>query len=88
MLTMDEDSIVLLKELSSCPRVLSVILPRTLSNTLQEGIEPVNIGIGMTVDTLKDCARSYREASLALTIGDIFEPDQQLMFTISSAWVV
>ena len=81
MLTMDEDSIVLLKELSELSKsAVSDIAKNIVKHLTQEGIEPVNIGIGMTVDTLKDCARSYREASLALTIGDIFEPDQQLMF--------
>ena len=80
-LTMDEDSIVLLKELSELSKsAVSDIAKNIVKHLTQEGIEPVNIGIGMTVDTLKDCARSYREASLALTIGDIFEPDQQLMF--------
>ncbi|HHX37616.1 MAG TPA: PucR family transcriptional regulator, partial [Clostridiaceae bacterium] len=81
MLTMDENSIVLLKELQEEPKkAVGAIAEKIAGYLFDEGIEPVNIGIGMTVETLKDCARSYREASLALTIGDIFEPEQELMF--------
>ena len=33
----------------------------------------------MPADTLKDTAKSYREASLALTVGSIFESDTNIM---------
>ena len=39
----------------------------------------VRIGIGMPAEALKDIAKSYREASLALTVGNIFENKSKVM---------
>ena len=41
--------------------------------------EPVHLGVGMLCQEIKDIARTYREASLALTVGAIFASDQNLM---------
>lgn len=40
----------------------------------------LHIGVGMIVKTLKDVSKSYREASLALTVGKIFENEQKIMY--------
>lgn len=37
------------------------------------------IGVGMVSETLKDVAKSYREATLALIIGRIFTPENDIM---------
>ncbi|MGI6545009.1 MAG: PucR family transcriptional regulator [Fastidiosipilaceae bacterium] len=80
VLAMDETNMVLLKELGEDPKAqIDGIADLVAESFAQAEIGPVYIGVGMTVDTLKDCSRSYREASLALTIGDIFEPDNKTM---------
>lgn len=81
MLTMDESNIVLLKELGEEPKAQVDELAQLILSTFNDAdIPSVRIGIGMMVETLKDCSRSYREASLALTIGDIFDPENQIMY--------
>ncbi len=80
LVSMDEQNIVLLKELDSRSTDETERLGKQILDTLNsESMSKVRIGIGMPVETLKDCAKSYREASLALTVGAIFESDAYLM---------
>lgn len=66
---------------------LELFLEEELEDLLYQVLEeldeligrPAKIGTGLIAETLKDIARSYREASLALTVGSIFEDDQRLM---------
>lgn len=55
--------------------------PNKIYDALNESIEKLelHIGVGMPTETLKDISRSYREASLALTVGKIFESDKKIM---------
>jgi len=77
---MDEETIVLLTEY---PRDDSEFIDRTsaiIMDTINaETLAKVRIGIGMVAESLKDAAKSYREASLALTVGNIFETDTYIM---------
>jgi carbohydrate diacid regulator len=50
-----------------------------LDNLNTESMSRVYIGIGMTAETMKDAAKSYREATMALRVGSIFENDQYVM---------
>ena len=80
VLAMDEENIVLVKEfyrdeLGQMDKLAEHILD-TLSS---ESMSSAHIGIGMPAETLKDCAKSYREASLAMTVGGIFNPDKHIM---------
>ena len=80
LIAMDEESIVLLKEIDRNNREVDDELATQILDTLNsESMSKVRIGIGMPADTLKDCAKSYREASLALTVGSIFESESYLM---------
>ncbi len=56
-------------------------IPQKIYDGLNESIDKLDlhIGVGMIVKTLKDISRSYREASLALTVGKIFENEQRIM---------
>lgn len=74
VVSMDENTVVVLKTLASdAPEDLE-----NLVNFLQETLfdkplfEGLAVGIGMPVDDLRSCAKSYREASLAHTVGEIF----------------
>lgn len=50
-----------------------------LAQLVTDHLISARIGIGLIADTLKDAARSYREAVLSLTVGNIFEPASYLM---------
>lgn len=80
LLPMDEESIVLLKEINieEQDRIEELAL-QILETINTESMSKVKIGIGMPVEILKDCAKSYREASLSLTVGGIFEGESYLM---------
>ncbi|NLZ71976.1 MAG: PucR family transcriptional regulator [Clostridiaceae bacterium] len=56
-------------------------IPKKLYDGFSEKLlEPdLHIGVGLIVKTLKDIPKSYREASLALTVGKIFESDKKIM---------
>ncbi len=80
VLAMDEENIVLLIEIARDEASKIEELAKSILDTLNsELMARVHIGIGMYADTLKDTAKSYREASLALTIGNIFESESCVM---------
>lgn len=81
MLLMDEDHIVILKEVTQEHHKQ---IEQFVADLLEyfgevDGFE-VCLGIGMPAETLKDCAKSYREASLALTVGGIFDHESPVMY--------
>lgn len=80
VLAMDEETIVLLTEYPKDDSdQINNVANLILDNLNSESMAKVHIGIGMPADTLKDTAKSYREASLALTVGSIFESDTYVM---------
>jgi carbohydrate diacid regulator len=80
ILAMDEETIVLLMDYPRDTAVqINTIAGLILDNLNTESMAKVHIGIGMPADNLKDTAKSYREASLALTVGSIFENDSYVM---------
>ena len=80
VLAMDEETIVLLTEYSKDDPEFIDQTAATIMDTINaESLAKVRIGIGMVAETLKDAAKSYREASLALTVGNIFETDTYIM---------
>lgn len=79
VLTLEEDVLVLLKDLpKEDDGEIDMIGESILSGLHGEGIA-VHVGIGMPAETLKDIAKSYQEASLSVTVGRIFEPEARLM---------
>jgi carbohydrate diacid regulator len=79
-LPMDEETIVLLTEYPKDePDKINQVARMILDNLNAESMAKVRIGIGMPADTLKDTAKSYREASLALTVGNVFENESYVM---------
>ena len=80
VLAMDEETIVLLTDfLKEEPDFIDQTAATIMDTINAESLAKVRIGIGMVADTLKDAAKSYREASLALTVGNIFETDTYVM---------
>ncbi|HHU12042.1 MAG TPA: PucR family transcriptional regulator [Clostridiaceae bacterium] len=82
ILPMDEENIVILLELEDGEKQSESIdqLAQRIFDTLSEDdMTKLYIGIGLPAETLKDTAKSYREASLALTVGSIFESESYIM---------
>ncbi|NCA98857.1 MAG: PucR family transcriptional regulator, partial [Clostridia bacterium] len=80
VLAMDEETIVLLTDYLKEDAEFIDHTAATIMDTINaESLAKVRIGIGMVADSLKDAAKSYREASLALTVGNIFESDTYVM---------
>ncbi len=80
VLTLDENTIALLLDASKSEDISSY--EETAREILYQFVEmeiSIRIGIGLITDNLKDIAKSYREASLALTVGNIFEPTSGVM---------
>ncbi len=80
VLAMDEETIVVLMDYPrEDPDQINSIASQILDNLNAESMAKVHIGIGMPADTLKETAKSYREASLALTVGSIFDNENYVM---------
>ena len=81
VLPLDENTIVLLLDASESSdlAVYEEKAKQILTQLLTDHLISARIGMGLIADTLKDTAKSYREACLALTVGNIFEPSSYLM---------
>lgn len=53
---------------------------RKLVDRFAENGRQIYIGIGLEAPELKDCATSYRQADLALTVGSIFYENDRIMW--------
>ncbi len=79
-LPLDENNFVLIVDLDNLDEFEREELPNAILEFFEKNLGcRVNLGVGMPVDTLKDIPKSYREASLALTVGKIFTDDQRIM---------
>lgn len=81
ILTIDDENTVLIKELKSFEDYKEVQkTARGIIDTLSsELVVKSYVGIGTIVDNLKDVARSYKEAQIALLVGGIFEGDKHVI---------
>lgn len=81
VITLDDESAVLIKELKSGDDY------RDIDKTAEAIIDTLNtelmvkaqIGIGTIVDNIKDIGRSFKEAQTALQIGSIFENEKPII---------
>ena len=79
--TITESDIVLIKEVKSGidPKDLEK-LARSISDTLSsEFYTRVNVGIGTPVIGVKDLARSFKEAQIAIEVGKVFDTDKSII---------
>lgn len=78
---MDEENFVLILSVEGQEHRNNVPnYPELILETLEDSLGTrVHLGVGMPVDVLKDIPKSYREASLALTVGKIFTDDSRIM---------
>jgi len=76
-----ESDIVLVKEVKNGIESKDLEkLARSISDTLSsEFYTRVNVGIGTVVDSIKDLARSFKEAQIALEVGKVFDTDKVIV---------
>ncbi|MCQ2449198.1 MAG: helix-turn-helix domain-containing protein [Clostridia bacterium] len=81
VININETDIALVKETKSSadPKVIER-LASTIADTISgEFYVHAVIGIGSTVDSLKDLARSFKEAQTALEVGKVFDTEKTIM---------
>lgn len=73
---MDENTLIILKECSGKDIDDLHAFAKEILHRLEDAhFTELSIGVGMPVENLRDCAKTYREAALALTVGGIFEDE-------------
>lgn len=81
VININETDIALIKETS--PEIESKDIEKlasTIADTLSgEFYAHAYIGVGTTVDNLKDLARSFKEAQTALEVGKVFDTDKTIV---------
>ncbi len=81
VISVGEQEIVLVKELKagSTVRDLEKIAKSVCDTISSEFYTKVVIGIGTMVDNIKDLARSYKEAQVALEVGKVFDTEKSII---------
>lgn len=81
ILPMDEENIVVILEMDphNEDRTGDEMATRILDAINTEAMTHAFIGVGLPADVLKDTAKSYREASMALIVGNIFDEESSIM---------
>ena len=81
VISVGEHDIVLVKEIKpgSDPKEIEKIA-KTIVDTLNtEFYTKVSVGIGTVVDNIKDFARSFKEAQVALEVGKVFDTEKSII---------
>lgn len=81
VISVGENDIVLVKEIKANYDMREIEkMAKSIADTLSaEFYTKVSIGIGTAVDTIKDLARSYEEAQVALEVGKVFDTDKNII---------
>jgi carbohydrate diacid regulator len=81
VISVGESDVVLVKEVKADADIKDIEkIATNISDTLtSEFYAKVNIGISTVVDNLKDLARAYKEAQVALDVGKVFETEKNIV---------
>jgi carbohydrate diacid regulator len=81
VINVGENDVVLVKEVKPDADIKDIErIATNISDTLStEFYTKVNIGISTVVDNLKDLARAYKEAQVALEVGKVFETEKNII---------
>ncbi len=81
VINVGENDIVLVKEVKPSFDMKSVEkIAQSISDTFgTEFYTKVSIGIGTAVDSIKDLARSYKEAQVAIEVGKVFDTEKNIV---------
>ncbi len=76
-----EQDIVLVKEIKPNTDIREIEkIAKSIADTINsEFYVKVSIGIGTVVDNIKDLARSYKEAQVALEVGKVFDTEKNII---------
>ena len=81
VISVGENDVVLVKELKNVPITKASEAAESIAKTIvataeSEFLMNVVVGIGTVVSNIKDLARSYKDAQIAISVGSIFEPEK------------
>lgn len=81
VISTSEQDIVLVKEVKPNTDIREIEkLAKSIADTLNsEFYAKVSIGIGTVVDNIKDLARSYKEAQVAIEVGKVFDTEKNII---------
>ena len=81
VINIGENDIVLVKEVKPSVEIRSIEkLARSIVDTFgSEFYTKVSVGIGTAVDSIKDLARSYKEAQVAIEVGKVFDTEKNII---------
>lgn len=81
VISIGEHDIVLVKEIKPNYDTKEIEkIAKTIADTLSsEFYAKVSIGIGSPVDNIKDLARSYKEAQVAIEVGKVFDTEKNII---------
>ncbi len=81
VISVGENDIVLVKEIKpSCDMKSIEKIAKQISDHFgTEFYTKVSIGIGTAVDSIKDLARSYKEAQVAIEVGKVFDTEKNIV---------
>ena len=81
VISVGENDIVLVKEIKPTFDMKSIEkIAKQISDTFgTEFYTKVSIGIGTAVDSIKDLARSYKEAQVAIEVGKVFDTEKNIV---------
>ncbi len=79
-ITINESEVVLVKELKGADSREIANIAKLIDTTLEEELHLEHvIGVGAVAGQLKDVARSFKEAQIAVDIGRVFDEDMTIM---------
>ncbi len=78
VINVGEQDVVLVKELGEAATLESVeqLAVNTIKTLNAESLTNVSVGISSIVNNMKDLARAYKEARIALEVGKVFDTDR------------
>ncbi len=81
VVSVGEKDIALVKEMKNASDIKKIEkLAKSIADTISsEFYIRVSIGIGTAVDNIKDLARSYKEAQVALEVGKVFDTEKNII---------
>lgn len=81
VISLGENDIVLIKEVKYAldQRNLEATAKTIVDTVSGEFLIKVNIGIGTVVSTVKDLARSFKDAQVALEVGKVFDTEKNII---------
>ena len=81
VINVGESDIVLVKEVKPSVEIKTIEkLARSIVDTFgSEFFTKVSVGIGTPVESIKDLARSYKEAQVAIEVGKVFDTEKNII---------